>query len=179
MPKKKSPSHHLLAGTFRPDRHARPRLQFTPASGTAPRYLSKLAKQEWNRVAPLLLEQGLLMDTDVATLAAYCTAFAGYRECADLVREQGQIVTVESQTRTGRASKPIRNPAVTLMLDYQRAMLAAAAKFGFSPYDRERIEGSEMIDAASQPSPSKAANNTAADRQQSLVQTFSTMRGKS
>lgn len=73
------------------------------------------------------------METDVATLAMYCTAYAGYRECADLVQEQGQIIVVESQTRTGKTSKPIRNPAVTLMLDYQRAMLAAAGKFGFSP----------------------------------------------
>lgn len=145
MSKRKSSQFHQLAGSFRPDHHVKSRLQYAPASGTAPRHLSKAAKAEWRRVAPMLLDQGLLMETDLSILAAYCTAFAGYLECKALVGEQGQIITVESQTRTGRTSKPIRNPAVTLMLDYQRAMLTAASKFGFSPYDRERIEGS--IDA--------------------------------
>jgi phage terminase small subunit len=72
-----------------------------------------------------------------------------------LIAKQGQIVQVESTTRTGRTMKPIRNPAVTMMLDYQRAMLAAAAKFGFSPYDRERIEGTE----AAQPEPETSTVN--------------------
>jgi P27 family predicted phage terminase small subunit len=140
--KRKSITEHMLQGTFRADRHATPRLVYPPPTVTAPpKYLTKVARQEWNRVAPLLLDAGLLTEADLGTLAAYCTAFAGWRECAALIAEQGQIVQVESSTRTGRTTKPIRNPAVTLMLDYQRAMLAAAAKFGFSPYDRERIEG--------------------------------------
>lgn len=144
MSKKKSTASHVLAGTFRPNRHAKTRLTFPLATGTAPRWLSKTAKAEWRRVAPLLLESGLLLEVDTAILGAYCTAFAGYLEAKALVEEQGQIVIVESQTRTGRTSKPIRNPAVTLMLDYQRSMLQAASKLGFSPFDRERIEGQEI-----------------------------------
>lgn len=151
MSKKKSTQFHQLAGSFRPDRHARGTLQFPPATGTAPRWLSKVAKAEWKRVAPLLLEQGLLLETDTAILGAYCSTFAGYLDAKALVERDGQIVTVESQTRTGRTSKPIRNPAVTLMLDFQRAMLAASAKLGFSPFDRERIEGSEQPDDGDQP----------------------------
>ncbi|HEX4032610.1 MAG TPA: phage terminase small subunit P27 family [Terracidiphilus sp.] len=144
MSKRKSTANHIAAGTFRADRHAKSRLTFPPATGTAPRWLSKVAKAEWRRVAPFLLEQGALLEVDTAILAAYCTAFAGYLEAKSLVDEQGQIITVTSQTRTGSTSKPIRNPAVTLMLDYQRSMLAAASKMGFSPYDRERIEGQEI-----------------------------------
>ena len=145
MSRKKPSQFHRLAGSFRADRHAPGGLRFPPATGTAPRWLSKVAKAEWRRVAPLLLEAGLLLETDAAILGAYCSAFAGYLESKSLVEKQGQVIIVESQTRTGRTSKPIRNPAVTLMFDFQRAMLAAAAKLGFSPFDRERIEGS--IDA--------------------------------
>lgn len=141
MTRKKSTQFRQLAGSFRPDRHAKSGLQFPPATGTAPRWLSKVAKVEWRRVAPLLLEAGLLLETDTAILGAYCSAFAGYLDAKSLVEEQGQVITVESQTRTGRTSKPIRNPATNLMFDFQRAMLAAAAKLGFSPFDRERIEG--------------------------------------
>jgi P27 family predicted phage terminase small subunit len=149
MPKKKSVESHILAGTFRADRHGKTRLSFPPATGTAPRWLSKVARTEWKRVAPLLLEQGLLLETDTAILGAYCEAFAGYLDAKKRVEEQGAVVTVESQTRTGRTSKPIRNPAATLMMDFQRAMLTSAAKLGFSPFDRERIEGTELVDPQS------------------------------
>ncbi len=151
MSKRKPASFHQLAGSFRADRHTKSGLQLPPATGTPPRWLSKVAKQEWKRVAPFLVEQGLLTETDISVLAVYCNAFAGYLECRALVEEQGQIITVESQTRTGKTAKPIRNPAVTLMLDYQRALLAAASKFGFSPFDRERIAGSESPDDGEQP----------------------------
>jgi P27 family predicted phage terminase small subunit len=149
--RKKSTQFHQLAGTFRADRHAKGSLQFPAASGTAPRWLSKVAKAEWRRVAPLLMDQGLLLETDTAILAAYCIAFAGYLECVRQIQEQGQTIIVESQTRTGRTSKPVKNPAVALMFEYQRAMLAAAAKLGFSPYDRERIEGSDSLDDPEDP----------------------------
>jgi P27 family predicted phage terminase small subunit len=151
MSKKKSTNFHRLAGSYRADRHVNGSLRFPPATGTAPRWLSKAAKAEWRRVAPLLLEAGLLLETDAAILGAYCSAFAGYLESKSLVEKQGQVIIVESQTRTGRTSKPIRNPAVTLMFDFQRAMLAAAAKLGFSPFDRERIEGSIDADEGEQP----------------------------
>lgn len=169
MSKRKSSQYHQLAGSFRPDRHTRGGLQFPLATGTSPRWLSKVAKAEWRRVAPLLLEAGMLLETDTAILGSYCTAYAGFLECKALVEKQGQIVMVESTTRTGNTSKPIRNPAVTLMLDYQRAMLAAAAKLGFSPFDRERIEGSESPDDGQQSmqpnytlAPSKAPASTSA-----------------
>lgn len=147
--KRKSNDIHKLHGTYRRERHSNTKLLYPPAIGTAPKYLSRVARQEWNRIAPFLLEHGLLAETDLSTFASYCTAYAGWRECAALIEKDGQIVQVESSTRTGRTVKPIRNPAVTLMLDYQRAMLAAAAKFGFSPLDRERIEvTSEMPEEA-------------------------------
>lgn len=139
MSKKKSRQFHQLAGSLRQDRHGNGGLQFPPATGTPPRWLSKVAKAEWKRVAPFLLEQGLLTETDTSVLAVYCNAFAGYLSCSKKVEQDGHVVLVESHTRTGSTSKPIRNPAVTLMLDYQRAMLSAASKFGFSPYDRDRI----------------------------------------
>jgi P27 family predicted phage terminase small subunit len=151
LSKKKPNSFHRLAGSFRADRHAKSGLNFPPATGTAPRWLSKAAKAEWRRVAPLLLEQSALLETDLAILGAYCSNFAGFLECKALVEQQGPVLTVEAQTRTGKSSKPIRNPAVQLMFDYQRAMLTAAAKLGFSPLDRERIEGSEQPDDGYQP----------------------------
>jgi P27 family predicted phage terminase small subunit len=146
MTKRKSTATHQLAGSFRADRHGASGLQFPAATGTAPRWLSKVAKTEWKRIAPFLLELGQLQETDLAILGSYCEAFAGYLSAKALVEEQGHIITVESQTRTGRTSKPIRNPAVTLMLDFQRSMLAAASKLGFSPFDRSKLDGTSPDD---------------------------------
>jgi len=98
----------------------------------------------------MLMEQGLLMEPDVAVLGSYCMAVAGYLDCIRLIEQQGAVLTIESQTRTGRTSKPVKNPAVQLMFDYSREMRTCAAKFGFTPYDRERIEGSETPDDVEQ-----------------------------
>jgi P27 family predicted phage terminase small subunit len=142
--KKKTTQTHSLHGSYRADRHEKNTLRFRPASTTAPRYLSKVAKQEWNRVAPMLAEVGALMETDISILAGYCSAYSAWRECLYLIAKQGQIVTVESQTRTGRTSKPIKNPAVALAAENAKIMLSISARFGFTPYDRERIQGIDI-----------------------------------
>jgi P27 family predicted phage terminase small subunit len=137
--KKKPISAHIVQGTYRSDRHAQRSLQFAPGA-LCPKFLTKTARAEWNRVAPMLEQAGLLQESDTMTLAAYCTNYAGWREAMDTVKKQGMVITVNSLTRTGSTSKPIRNPAVALMHSFEKAMLASAAKFGLDPHSRSRIE---------------------------------------
>jgi P27 family predicted phage terminase small subunit len=137
--KRKRIAEHVLQGTFRADKHTKSSPQFAPGA-LCPKFLTKTARAEWNRVAPMLEEAGLLQSSDTMTLAAYCINYAGWREAMATVKKDGMVITVESQTRTGRTSKPIRNPAVALMHAFEKAMLASAAKFGLDPYSRSRIE---------------------------------------
>ena len=96
-----------------------------------------------------MLEQaGLLQEFDTMTLAAYCSNYSGWREAMAAVKKEEMVILVESQTRTGRTSKPIRNPAVALMHQYEKAMLTGAAKFGLDPYSRSRIDMPEEPDDA-------------------------------
>ena len=145
--KKKPISAHKVQGTYRADRHAQRSLQF--ASGAVcPKFLSNAAKAEWRRVAPMLEQAGLLQESDTMTLAAYCSNYSGWREAMAAVKKEGMVILVESQTRTGRTSKPIRNPAVALMHQYEKAMLTSAAKFGLDPYSRSSIDMPEEPDDA-------------------------------
>jgi P27 family predicted phage terminase small subunit len=137
--KKKPISEHKKQGTYRADRHAQRSHQFAPGA-SCPKFLTKTAKAEWNRVAPMLEQAGLLHEPDTMTLASYCINYAGWREAMAAVKKDGMVIMVESQTRTGRTSKPIRNPAVALMHSFEKAMLASAAKFGLDPYSRSRID---------------------------------------
>jgi P27 family predicted phage terminase small subunit len=139
MTRRKSIEDHKLSGTYRADRHDRKSPQFAPGA-TAPKYLSKVAKAEWRRIAPLLKEAGILQAVDTTILAAYCVNYSGWLEAMALIKEKGMVILVESQTRTGRTSKPAANPGVALMHAYEKAMLASAAKLGLNPSDRSRVQ---------------------------------------
>jgi P27 family predicted phage terminase small subunit len=140
--KKKSTAFHQLAGSFKPSRHGKTSLQFPPASGTAPRWLSKAARQQWKNLVPYLLASDTLTEVDTVALATLCESIAAYLDAKRIVEESGQIIWIESTTRTGMTRKPMPNPAVALMTTHQKAILATAARYGLTPYDRGRIEGS-------------------------------------
>jgi P27 family predicted phage terminase small subunit len=138
MSRRKSIEDHKLSGTYRADRHNKTTLAF-PSGATAPRYLSKAAKAEWKRVAPLLEEAGILQAIDQTLLASYCQMFAHYRASEDDIAKNGLVIIVTSQTRTGSTSKPVQNPAVRNSIQFHRAMVGTAVKFGINPLDRPRI----------------------------------------
>src|SRR5258708_2837634 len=108
MSRRKSAEHHKVMGTYRAARH-RPALAF-PKGASCPSWLTNQAKREWRRVAPLLEAQNILQKSDTMILAAYCEAFANWRDAVKHVEAEGAIIQYESTTRTGRTSKPIRNP---------------------------------------------------------------------
>lgn len=144
MPAKRKSVETLYAhGTFRADRHARRvgKINFRPHSGDAPKYLSKLARAEWKRVAPALLAEQMLSAPDEPLLAAYCEAVAGYKESISDIAQRGRILSYTATTRNGSVTKRYANPACE---DARRCfvqMRDGAARFGLSPLDRERIEG--------------------------------------
>jgi P27 family predicted phage terminase small subunit len=136
--RRKSKEEKQQQGTYRADRD-RKTPKFSPGA-VCPKYLTKTAKAEWNRVAPLLEEAGILRDIDASLLASYCQMFAHWRSSEDAIAKNGLVVTVSSQTRTGRTDKPVQNPAVRNSIQFHKAMMATAVKLGISPLDRPRIE---------------------------------------
>ena len=94
-----------------------------PAS---PAWLSKDGRAEWRRVATDLIGRGVVVETDLAALEAYCAAVAGVRETARIITRQGRMV----------GKKP--HPAVRMQLQYLESSRRYAAELGLTPTSRSR-----------------------------------------
>lgn len=96
----------------------------------APAWLSKDAKAEWRRVAPILVERNVLTEADLGTLESYCVATARVRELERIIARDGLIVV----TPQG----PKRHPAIGA----QNASITSAkqlgAELGLTPVSRSR-----------------------------------------
>ena len=109
-----------------------------------PTWLSKAAKAEWKRVAPILVERGVLTIADLATLEGFATAMGRVREAEATIRSEGA-------TYVG-SSGPKRHPAVTTQDAALKTARLFAAELGLTPYSRSRtaISGNALDD---EPSP--------------------------
>lgn len=89
----------------------------------APKHLSPFARDEWNRVLPMLIERGLINKADLGMVAAYCLA-------------RGLVVELEISRRQPDADMP------KLLRLQDQAMVSAArfsASLGLDPSSRARL----------------------------------------
>lgn len=92
-----------------------------------PSYLSKDAKAEWRRVAPILSdERKVLTLADLAALENYVIAVATMRHAHRELQATGLLI----------AGK--RNPVSTILLQAQQQQLRAAGELGLTPAARSR-----------------------------------------
>ncbi|MDQ0347865.1 phage terminase small subunit P27 family [Ancylobacter vacuolatus] len=96
-----------------------------------PEWLSPDARAEWERVAPILIEERrTLTMTDVATLANYCVAVGRAAEAERLITSEGMIY----HSKTG----PKKHPAVAISSDAQTQARLLAGELGLTPVSRSR-----------------------------------------
>ena len=87
---------------------------------------------------------GLLTELDMAAFAAYCQAYARWKEAEEFISQHGSIV----KTKNGFWQQV---PQVTISHANQKVMLQAAAEFGLTPSARSRIiAGNATQDQASE-----------------------------
>lgn len=92
-----------------------------------PSYLSKDAKAEWRRVAPILSdERKVLTLADLAALENYVIAVATMRQAHRELEKTGLLIACK------------RNPASTILLQAQQQQLRAAGELGLTPAARSR-----------------------------------------
>lgn len=93
-----------------------------------PSYLSKEAKAEWRKVAPILiLERKVLTVADMATLASYCIAAGMVIQLDREIQLNGTVLA------NGK-----RNPASTALIQTMQMQLRAAGELGLTPASRSR-----------------------------------------
>lgn len=118
----------LLRNTLRPDRE--PRESPIPTGKVSPPvWLRGAALREWRRLAPQLVELGILRPSDRATFLALCVAVGEFEET---VRETGEK-TLFDKPGVRKA------PDVQRLLRLARAIRELGSEFGLTPASRGRL----------------------------------------
>lgn len=113
----------------------------TAGKPTAPRWLSKAAKAEWDRIVPLLADRGVLTKVDSMVLATYCNAVARYITAQQSIDEDG--VTVETSILDSHGVARIArrvNPALKVLESCERTIHKFLREFGGTPRSREQTK---------------------------------------
>ncbi len=142
----------LIKGTNRKDRvndqaPAEPPLLDVPK---VPVHMKgKLARKEWRRVAPKLVQHRLLTEMDLRALEGYCVAYDNYVTAQRCLEELGSTIVVYDLDDAGQQrlfdDKPIikkivRNPAIITVNQCLRVLQAFCTDFGMTPMARQKIK---------------------------------------
>jgi len=100
-----------------------------PMAPKCPNWLHKYAKKEWKAIVPKLEEYGLLTEVDATALAAYCQAYARWREAEEFMSRHNTVF----KTTSGYIQQV---PQVVIAQKYMALMSTYLSKFGLSPADR-------------------------------------------
>ena len=104
----------------------------TDGMPVCPDWLSADAKEEWNRLAAVMKNMGILSEVDQAAFAVYCQTWARWKEAQEHIDREGSTF----MTDTGQIKK---NPWVAIANEWQGKLMSAASEFGLTPSSRTRI----------------------------------------
>ena len=102
------------------------------------------AKKEWERLADLMNQMGILTEVDMAAFAAYCQSYARWKEAQEHIDSEGSTFETDKGYQQ-------QTPWVGIANTNQKLMLQAASEFGLTPSSRSRIvagsaKGKELED---------------------------------
>ena len=112
-----------------------------------PKWLSDAAKKEWRRIAKIFAEEEKeCTDKDLKALEAYCTNYAKWQKCEQIIDEKGYSMEV------GDNGYEQQRPEVSIANKAQTEMRAWAKELGLTPAARQRMkaesaQGESGIDA--------------------------------
>jgi P27 family predicted phage terminase small subunit len=91
-----------------------------------PAWLSRFAKDEWRRVAPILVERAVLTEADLGTLESFCVSSGIVRQAQIEISRDGLVI----------AGK--RHAAFGVLNAAQTTARLCAAELGLTPVSRSR-----------------------------------------
>src|SRR5262245_24174334 len=93
----------------------------------------RVAAEEWQRLAPLLRQCGMVSNAERGVLLALCQQWSCYLDAHDRIRLEGMLVTSD---KTG---EPKRNPYISIADHALTQCLRLWAELGLTPSSRSRI----------------------------------------
>ncbi|MGH9167383.1 MAG: phage terminase small subunit P27 family, partial [Acidimicrobiia bacterium] len=106
------------------------------AEVACPKWLSPEARAVWARLAPGLVQRGILTVWDVDLFARFCALEVFNRLALEDVQQRGILVA-------GRNRARVKNPALQVVRDTGAELRALAARFGLTPSDRSQLRAPE------------------------------------
>lgn len=122
----------LLSGETRPSRLNADEAAPPEGKVTCPADLSAEARKVWRRLAPSLIQRGLLTVWDRESFAVFCEAVVTWRRASDMM---GKAILV-----TGLHGGLVKNPAHQVARDSAAVIRAFAQEFGLTPSARSAIK---------------------------------------
>lgn len=94
-----------------------------PAKGMpeCPEWLLAEAKKEWERLADLMNQMGVLTEVDMAAFAAYCQSYARWKEAQEHISSEGSTFEIDKGYQQ-------QTPWVGIANTNQKLMLQAASE---------------------------------------------------
>ena len=114
-----------------------------------PAWLLDNAQREWSRVVAALIVCRVLRPVDEQVLAAYCQAYARWREADEWLTENGSTVVLRD--KDGLVKYVQQVPQVAISRAERTAMLKAAAELGLTPAARSRVRADFTDEAPADP----------------------------
>lgn len=99
---------------------------------TAPENMSEFARQEWERITPILYRLGLLSEIDTVALAMYCDAVSTWRQAKEQLAIEGLTISTTNGNVIQNPVLGIRNKAMELAHKF-------LIQFGMTPASRANV----------------------------------------
>lgn len=104
-----------------------------------PGWLDEDAREEWNRVAPILIkERRTLTAADISTFTSYCLSIGQVAGASRIVAAEGMIVS----SKTG----PKKHPAIAIRDAAMTQARLLAGELGLTPVSRSRPSARDAAD---------------------------------
>ena len=144
--RKPKPTHlKLLHGEPNKDRINKDEPKAPPLMSKSPTWLDYEAKKEWKRLAPQLLNSGVLTEWDMANFASYCATYSkmvkAEKELKALIKIQGNkglLFPIKNPDGTVRALQT--NPFIWIINKCIEQLRSLGSEFGLTPSSRTRIK---------------------------------------
>jgi P27 family predicted phage terminase small subunit len=135
-PQPKPTAAKVLEGTYRPDRAP---INEAAAEGkpVCPTWMSKEAKQEWQRIVPSLIAAGLAGRIDRNALARYCVLWVRWRQAEAMIQRTGEVVPIRDESGKVKFLQP--SPYVSIARSLADQLYRLEQGFGMCPSARSRI----------------------------------------